>query len=70
MEEPIPSQGFIFVFMPSINYLDSFLSAENKELYSPFFNSNCDKTKSVIHLIYHSVPLEVILNEKYRNFME
>jgi hypothetical protein len=29
MEAPIPSQSFIFVFMPDASYLDSFLSEEN-----------------------------------------
>ena len=69
LEQAPPSQGFIFVFLPEESYLDSFLSEQNISNYQPFFSANIDSTKQVIHLIYHSVPLAVILNENYKRFM-
>eukprot|EP00347_Sterkiella_histriomuscorum_P018145 403346620 len=69
IDNPLPSQSVIFVFIPNVNYLESFLSEENKALFSPFFEENIDSSKNQMHLIYHSIPFEVLMNQNYRNFM-
>ncbi|CDW79345.1 zinc phosphodiesterase elac [Stylonychia lemnae] len=68
-DNPLPSQSFIFVFIPNKNYLESFLSPENKQLFEQFYFENIDQKCNQIHLIYHSVAFEVLMNKDYRDFM-
>lgn len=67
MENPLPSQAMIFMFMPTDQYLDGLL--EKMEEFEAYYPANLDNQKTEMHLIYHSIPLKVLLNERYKEFM-
>lgn len=69
MEKPLPSQCVIFVFIPNANYLESFLSEENKNLFSSFYFQNIGSNKAM-KIVYHSISFDVLMNEQYRDFMK
>ena len=67
MEDPTPAQSMVFVFMPTENYLESLLrDPANTKAFEPYFKENIDAKTMTIHLIYHSIPLKVLLNDRYK----
>ena len=42
---------------------------QKMEEFSHYYNGNMDNTKTEMHLIYHSIPLKVLMDERYREFM-
>jgi hypothetical protein len=69
MEDQLPSECFILIFMPNESYLESLLinAVHN---FRPYFAENINKKQNNVAIMYHSVPLSVIMNDHYKQFMK
>lgn len=66
-EDPAPSQCFAFIFMEDSSYVDGFMKAyEDGCMLADFAAPDADKQ---LVTFYHSVPYEVIMDERYTKFM-
>lgn len=57
------------MFMPDDSYLESLFTKESMEHFAPYTIDNIDHKATQIKAVYHSIPLSVLVNERYRDFM-
>ena len=57
MDDLLPSQAFILVFLPSEDFVTSFIN-DNQELFQNFYDNRHSTFETSI--IYHSVPMSCI----------
>lgn len=69
MEKQHPSQCTIMMFIPNENYLDCLLSEEKMAEFESYFSTNIDSEMQEVSIVYHVIPLKVLINERYREFM-
>jgi hypothetical protein len=67
-EEPSAKQVFAFLFMPDETYLESFVQSFNTTKFNSYTKLNIDQKHNLVS-IYHSVPKNVFMNEKYREIL-
>ena len=61
---PKPAQCFGFIFLPDVEFLESFLAGFEKSQFRDFFVDKIEETKQLV-AIYHSIPKCVMENPKY-----
>jgi ribonuclease Z len=69
MEDQLPSQCFILMFIPSKIFLASLFDKQAFSKFQPYFFDMIDKKINEMSVMYHSIPLNCLLNENYKQFM-
>ena len=69
IEDPSPSQSMVLIFMPDATYLDSLFDKPSLDHFMPYSIDHLDQKQTQLKLIYHSIPLSVLINERDRDFM-
>jgi hypothetical protein len=57
----------LIIDVPNNDFVESMLLSTE---YTPFFDNNIDASKNKVEIVIHLSSLEVLLNEKYKNYFE
>ena len=66
---PDPSKLFFLIFLPNENYIKSFLSEETMGHFEKYKLENINQNEKIVEVMYHSVPLQCLINKSYKDFM-
>lgn len=62
MEDPIPAQCFILMFIPNENYLPSLFTDSVMQNFLPYTIGEINLKQRETGVVYHSVPLKCLIN--------